>query len=256
MKITNIQGTSKNGNAYPTQVYDLDGRKVRIHYVQHRGPHLYLIDRNINVKTSEGKPNWESRPDMDTYEFVTKAFNFLIPSFARYKDKEGKMQVLTGARGGRAFLASEDKVRSSLRDFSDNREIWKRRNITRKDRTDYIVARHVTECIVYDEADWQRDPPKFVTKEVDGVKKRVCLDEGTRPQPIARGISACSEGDTFIRREGNLKAKGRAFSHYKHKFGTSSYVSGKISESTSQAIKDKFAGKSDQEIIDMLSEVN
>ena len=254
MKISNIKGTSKDGSLYPTAVYDLDGRKVRLQFVQHKGPHLYLLDRNINAKTSEGKANWEVRPDMDTYEFETKKFNFLIPSFAKFKDKEGKIQVLTGVRGTRAFLENLEKVRSSLRDFADNYTIWKRRNISRGDRKKYVIANHVTECIVYDEVDWQRDPPKFVTREVDGVKKRVCLDEGTRPQPIARGISACSEGDTFIRREGNLKARGRAFSHYKHKFGTS-YISPEITDEISQVIKDKFAGKSDQEIIDMLSGV-
>jgi hypothetical protein len=256
MRINQIKTTDKLGNEHPTQVYELDGRKVRIKFIQHTAPHLYLVSRNINAQ-ADGKPDWAARPDMDTYEFVTKRFDFLVPSYAQYVDKKtGERKTLTGARGTRAFLSSPERVKESLKDFNDNFEIWKRREITRKELKGNILAIHVTECLIYDEAEWQRDPPKFVEKEdSNGVKKRVLLDAGTRPQFIARGISACAEGEQYIRKAGNLKARGRAFSNYKHKFGST--VNLALEDGTpvraSASIKQALAGKSDQEILDLLT---
>lgn len=266
MKVTRDTATDSLGVEHPTQTYDVSGpgtmdRKIRIRFIQHKSPHLYLIDRNINAKTSDGKPNWKLRPDFDTYEFVTKKFDFLIPSFAQYVviDKttgEKTRKIVSGVRGGRAFLASKEGVKSSLQDFKDNREIWKRRNIARKDLRYNTLATHVTECIIYDEKEWQRDPPKFVSKDVDGVKRRVMLDAGTRPQSIARGISACAVGDDYVRKEGNLRALGRAFSHYKRKFVMDLSIIDPETlaklEEVSADLKDKFDGKSQEELIALL----
>ena len=266
MKIVRNTISDSLGNNHPTQTYDIVGsgtvdRKVRIRFIQHKAPHLYLIDKNINAKTSEGKPNWELRPDMDTYEFETKKFNFLIPSYAQYAvtDKvTGKKsyKVVSGAKGGRAFLTSKEGIKSALSDFKDNFKIWKRRNILRKDLKYNTLATHVTECIIYDEKEWQRDPPKFVSKDVEGVQKRVMLDAGTRPQPIARGISACATGDAYVRKKGNLRALGRAFQHYKHKFFTDlSSMDNETREKLeeiSRDLKEKFQDKSQQELLDLL----
>jgi hypothetical protein len=253
MKISKISGS--------TRLYMLNNRKVRVHINHYGAPHLYLVNRDIDLKniTSKGiKPDWENRPDLDTYNFVKLPFDFLVPSYCPpVKDKEtGELRQIKGVRGTRAFMSTKEAYEKALVDFNDNYEIWKKRQLREANLNDNIVAKHVTECLIYDEKEWQRDPPKFAEQEVDGVKKRVMLDPGTTPQPLARGLSACSLKDQFIRKVGVKKARGRAFSHYKHKFGTSRLLDlGITSESVevlNENIKKAFEGKSEEEILALL----
>jgi hypothetical protein len=243
-----------NVNKVGTQLYDIAGQVVRVKFKHYYPPHLYLVDRNIGAQTSDGKPDWKSRPDMDSYEFKTLNFDFLVPSYAKYKDPvTGEYKILSGVRGNRVFLTSPEKVTESLQDFNLNYEVWKKRNLTRQLRKQYIVGSHVTVCYVYDEAEWQRDPPKFVKKEVDGKMKRVMLSEGTTPDPIARGFSVCSVNDRYTKKIGNAKALGRAFQHYKQKWGISPIAVN--APELSSKIKELMDGKSEQEILDLLNSV-